>query len=246
MIASSSCGKSKKLNGESTDLAPIFTDKYEEGTLELPTHQKGEQPEESETESVTAEVTSDAPNDEMQETEAETEAAPKPSLRFISYGNGTCAVSGIGSCTDLFVVIPDRSPDGDIVTAIEDKAFYGNKEIKAVEIPSTVSHIGHMAFGECSALVYISVDITNKSFTDISGVLYSKDGTQLLAYPAASGTAELSISVSVTQIADMAFYGCDTLEIIRYDGTLSDWGKIDIGDMNYGLFTASVVCGSGK
>jgi hypothetical protein len=44
----------------------------------------------------------------------------------------------------------------------------------------------------------------------------------------------------------MAFYGCDTLEIIRYAGTLSDWGKIDIGDMNYGLFTASVACSGVK
>ena len=178
------------------------------------------------------------------EHEKETEAPEPPtaSLRFTDYGNGTCAVSGIGSCTDLFIVIPERSPEGSVVTAIEDRAFYGNREIKAVEIPSTVSSIGETAFGNCSALVYISVDKANKAFKDVSGVLYSKDGSMLIAYPSACGATALELSKSVTEIADMAFYGCDTLQVISYSGSLSDWGNIRIGEMNYGLFTASVSC----
>ena len=180
----------------------------------------------------------------FQEPERDTDVpeAPVTSLRFTDYGNGTCAVSGIGSCTDLFIVIPERSPDGSVVTAIEDGAFYGNREIKAVEIPSTVSSIGEKAFGSCSSLVYISVNNANKAFKDVSGVLYSKDGSLLIAYPSACGATTLDLSKSVTGIADMAFYGCDTLQVISYSGSLSDWGNIRIGEMNYGLFTASVSC----
>ncbi len=187
------------------------------------------------------------PTEEVTETETEPPVTfVEESLRFLSYGNGTCAVSGIGSCTDLFIVIPERSPDGDIVTAIEDRAFYNNADIKAIEIPSTISSIGSMAFGGCESLVYISVDKNNKAFTDIGGVLYTKDGTTLLSFPSAGGATTVEISKAVTSIADMAFYGCDDLREIHYGGTLSDWGKILIGETNYGLYTASLSCSGGK
>lgn len=180
-------------------------------------------------------------------TEKKPEPTPEKALKFTSFGNGTCMVSGIGTCVDLCIVIPERSPDGDIVTSIDDKAFYGNTNIKAVQIPSTVTNIGNMAFGGCSSLVYISVDKANKSFSDLDGILYSADLTTLIHYPAARGASNLELSAKLKKICDMAFYGCDTLRTIYYGGTLKDWGKIDIGEMNYGLFTASISCtDSGK
>lgn len=218
-----------------------------EGALELSTQLSDKEPQSTGSDAKES-ATKDSASEERTEkhTEAKTEVpAEQNALRFTDYGNGTCAVSGIGNCTDLFVVIPERSPEGSVVTAIEEKAFFANRDVKAFEIPSTVSSIGNMAFGDCPSLVYISVDKSNKSFTDIAGVLYTKDESVLLHYPSASGSAELFLSSSVTRIADMAFYGCDTLRSIRYEGTLSDWGKITIGEMNYGLFTASVSC-SGK
>ena len=172
------------------------------------------------------------------QTEAETE--PAPSLRFTSYGNGTCGVTGMGSCTDAYVIIPERSPAGDIVVAIEDKAFFENTDIKAVQISSTVTSIGDRAFGGCTSLVYITVDQKNKSFTDIDGILYSKDGSTLIMFPAASRISEITISVKVTKICDMAFFGCDSLTSIKYGGSLQTWSNINIGEGNYGLYSASI------
>ena len=185
------------------------------------------------------------------ETEAETEKkkepVPQKSLKFTSYGNGTCAVSGIGDITDLCVVIPEKSPSGDIVTSIDDLAFYGNKTIRTVQIPSTVTRIGTRAFGNCLALVYISVDATNIAFCDLDGVLYSSDLSTLLHYPAASGASSVEIPFEVKHISDMAFYNCSNLKTVYYNGSFEDWGKIEIGQLNYGLFTASISCaGSGK
>ena len=37
-------------------------------------------------------------------------------LKFTSNGDGTCSVSGIGTCTDTEIVIPPVSPMGDAVT----------------------------------------------------------------------------------------------------------------------------------
>ena len=39
-------------------------------------------------------------------------------LAYISLGNGTCSVSGMGSCTDTCVVIPRTNPSGEIVVSI--------------------------------------------------------------------------------------------------------------------------------
>ena len=44
------------------------------------------------------------------------------------------------------------------------------------------------------------------------------------------------------KICDMAFYNCDSLRKISFGGSMSEWSKILIGDMNYGLYSASVVC----
>lgn len=231
LIVSSACSsKNDKPGGDPTAVGT--------GTVEIPEQYA---PTESESDSKEETVSS---AEEIyateKETETETEEAPKESLRFTSYGNGTCAVSGIGSCTDTCIIIPTKSPDGDIVTTIEVNAFYGNKDIKVIEIPSTITGIEEMAFGECSSLVYISVDKANKSFTDIGGVLYSADLTRLISYPAASGAASINIPISVKHIEPMAFFGCDMLKAVVYEGSLHEWGKIDIGDMNYGLFTAAL------
>lgn len=190
---------------------------------------------ENETEAPAEEPTQ-APTEEPTEDQTE----PAPSLEYISYGNGTCSVSGIGDYKDAYVIIPEKSPSGDVVTAIEDGAFFENPNIIAVQIPSTVMSIGKMAFGGCSALVYVSVDTKNKVYTDINGVLFSKDKTRLILFPSANQTTELSISASVTEIADMAFFSTPYLKYIKYGGALSDWNKIKIGEKNYGIYSASL------
>ena len=208
-----------------------------ESESEIPTEPPTEEPTEEPTEAPTEKPT-EAPTEAPTETEPETE--PEPSLEYISYGNGTCSVKGIGDLKDVYVIIPERSPDGDVVCAIEDKAFFENPSIIAVQIPSTVMDIGSMAFGGCSSLVYISVDSRNKVYTDINGILFSKDKSRLLVFPSANQTTEITISLNVTEIADMAFFSTPHLKYIKYGGTLSDWNKIKIGDKNYGIYSASI------
>jgi len=201
-----------------------------------PTEPETEEPTEAPTVAPT-EPPTEAPETE-EPTEAETE--PPTSLKYMSYGNGTCAVTGIGNYPDVYVMIPEKSPAGEVVVAIDDKAFFENKSIMAVHIPSTVMSIGNMAFGGCSSLIYISVDTNNKMFTDVNGILYSKDKTTLYVFPSANQAGEISISVNVTEIADMAFFPTPSLKHINYGGTLQDWIKIKVGDKNYGLYSASM------
>ena len=203
------------------------TDTLSETNLETDTESPTEAPTETPTEAPTEEPT-------------EPETEPAPSLKYISFDNGTCAVSGIGDVKDVYVVIPEKSPSGDVVVAIEDKAFYENSTVKAVQIPSTVMSIGDMAFGGCSSLVYVSVDEKNRAYIDVDGILYTKDKTKLILLPGANPTSEIFISASVTEIAAMAIYNNSSLKSIKYGGTLSDWNKIKIGDKNYGVYAASL------
>ena len=166
---------------------------------------------------------------------------PQSSLLFLSFGNGTCSVAGIGTYSEQSLIIPAKSPSGDVVTAIEPRAFYENTDIRTVQIPSTVTSIGEMAFSGCSSLVYIVVDGTNRCYRDVNGVLYSADRTVLIAYPAANQATTLELSPKITAIADMALYGCSNLKTIVFSGSPEDWERLDIGSLNYSLFSASVI-----
>ena len=78
-------------------------------------------------------------------------------LAFTSNGDGTCYVSGIGSCTDTDIVIPSISPSGDRVTMIGTMAFSGCSNLVSVIIPEGVTMIGGMAFSNCSNLVSVTI-----------------------------------------------------------------------------------------
>ncbi len=162
-------------------------------------------------------------------------AAPMGMLDFRSNGNGTCAVSGLGTYTSSAVVIPECAPSGDRVIAVDPQAFYGEATITSVQIPATVGMVGNLAFAECPSLNYISVSEHNTAYRSVDGVLYSADMSVLILYPPARAGEALTIYAGTTVIREMAFYRCSYLKLIQYTGSPSQWEKISIGTKNYAL-----------
>ena len=82
-------------------------------------------------------------------------------LEFTSNGDGTCYVSGIGSCEDADIVIPKKSPDRDRVTSIRYEAFAYCYRLTSVVIPDSVTSIGLGAFLNCSSLTSVTFENPN-------------------------------------------------------------------------------------
>ena len=178
------------------------------------------------------------------------------SLRF-DHISGGYAVS-IGTCTDKNVVIPDTY-NGEPVISIANNGFSGS-DIKSIVIPDSVTQIGSGAFDsciwitsitipknvsiigtaafDCYRLQKIEVEEDNEFYKSMDGVLYSKDGKKLVAYPTAKkdekfeipdGVTEVNayafrensrikhviFSHSVTKIGEYAFYNCSELDYIK-------------------------------
>lgn len=78
-------------------------------------------------------------------------------LEYLSNGDGTCGVRGIGTCTDTEILIPTISPDGETVIYILNGAFQNRTELTSVVVPDSVTYIADHAFSGCSGLTSITI-----------------------------------------------------------------------------------------
>ena len=98
------------------------------------------------------------------------------------------------------------------VTSIHNIVFSGCTALKSVKLGSGVTSIDSMTFNNCTALTSFTVDASNPSYAnDEYGVLYNKNKTTLVRYPAGNTRASYAIKSGVTSIGDYAFYGCTVL-----------------------------------
>lgn len=164
---------------------------------------------------------------------------PTPLLDFTSNGNGTCTVSGIGTCLDASVIIPAYAPNGDTVTAIAPRAFYGCPTVTAIHIPATVAFIGNLAFADCKSLAFVSVSPENLAYRAADGVLYSADMSVLILYPPRRAGESFVMPMETTVVREMAFYDAAYLKRVFYRGSAVQWEMISIGSKNYALIAAA-------
>ena len=129
------------------------------------------------------------------------------------------------------VIIPSEI-DGVPVTTIDSNVIAGNSTVKEITIPASVITINSLAFSGglefkvvetyeekeiervvktdsdlSTNLLNIYVDDANTNFKSVDGVLYSKDGYILRAYPNGRTDSSYTIQDGVTQISAGAFAG---------------------------------------
>ncbi len=108
---------------------------------------------------------------------------------------------------------------GSSLREIRDRAFYGCSQLSSVYIGPNVTTIGNGVFASCAQLTAITVDGGNRSYYGENGVLYSRDKTQLIQWPAGltvgnsiDGNCTIgSLESPVRIICARAFEGCTLL-----------------------------------
>lgn len=148
-----------------------------------------------------------------------TDLKPSEGLEFESNGDGTCTIISIGVCTDKDIVIPEKSPAGDVVTLIDEYAFYDIEDVDSITLINCNYEIDKNAFqyGEFTSLNIIGGSpVFNES-----------------AFSSCEDLTSISFSDCNIQVDEYAFYSCGKDASLTFSNCT---GYIDERAFQYGDF----------
>ena len=110
----------------------------------------------------------------------------------------------LNNCGLVSIILPSS------LKSIDARAFASCYSLESVSIPNSVESIAASAFSDCS-LTTISVDKNSRFFTDVDGILFTKDMTAILKFPKNKDFKKYTIPNTTTKIGVEAFYDCELL-----------------------------------
>lgn len=156
------------------------------------------------------------------------------------------------ACSGTEYTVPDTTEK------IGDCAF-NSCTFEKITLGANVSEIGSDVFENCDFLLNIEVSAANKNYKSIDGVLYSKDGKTLIAYPGGRNNKSLKIPEGVKAIGSDALSNGTVTEVyfpssvteipflsygiknIYYGGTEAEFNSIE--NINLKIpYGATVIC----
>lgn len=115
------------------------------------------------------------------------------------------------------------------LTSMFNAVFSGCTKLKSVQIPSTLVNLGtNSPFIGCTSLTEINVCEENPNYKSINGVLYSKDGRKLIAFPC--GLADVTIAEGTETIGYQSFKGNPHITSVHFPASVSDIGQYAFSD----------------
>ena len=142
----------------------------------------------------------------------------------VSYNSTTYSVTSIGNNAFYYSALTQVTiPEG--VATIGNYAFGLCSSLTAVNIPASAINIGDWVFDNCSALTAINVAGSNTAYCSEDGILFNKDKTTLICYPAGKPQLEYTIPSSVTVIGVNAFAYCDALTQLTIPSSVTSIGE---------------------
>ena len=150
-------------------------------------------------------------------------------------------------CNNLKKVILNEG-----VAKIEGSAFVFCSSLEQIKLPQSLMSIGSGAFDNCTSLISVELpdnaiissnafkecknlsDIvisdTNNNYIVKNGILYNKNMTRILCYPAGIKDTEFFVPDTVKTIGDFAFYGTKALESINIPDSVTNIGTDAFGE----------------
>ena len=141
-------------------------------------------------------------------------------------------------------------PEG--VTKIDGSAFIFCSSLEQIKLPQSLTSIGSGVFGDCTSLISIELpdnaiissstfrgcknlskivlSDTNNNYIVKNGILYNKNMTRILCYPAGIKDTEFFVPDTVKTIGDFAFYGTKALESINIPDSVTNIGTDAFGE----------------
>lgn len=113
-----------------------------------------------------------------------------------------------GVSVDRFVV-----PDS--VTLISRNAFWNCRGVRGLVIGKNVDRIGYNPFASCENML---IESESPDFPCIGGIVYDRDGTEILCATDPAAGKEFRVRDGITHIGRGAFSGCKSLERVDLNG----------------------------
>ncbi len=104
-------------------------------------------------------------------------------------------------------------------------AFKDCKSLSEVYIPQSVNTMGTSPFRGCDTLSRIAVAPKSKHFKSVDDILFNKNKSILICYPAEKDKYEYEVPDSVTIISDWAFCECRKLSKITIPDSVYEIGE---------------------
>lgn len=120
--------------------------------------------------------------------------------------------------TDTEYQIPNQT------SSIDRGAFYGDGP-ERILIPASVTNIAEGAFSTCYNLTGIDVASGSNYYKSENGILFSKNGKQLLQYPRKKEDSEYTVPDGVERVCSQAFFACRNLNKITLPGSVTSIGS---------------------
>lgn len=169
---------------------------------------------------------------------------PSDGLSYRLSSDGTYyIVSGIGTCTDSYIMIPDEH-EGLPVHEIGEYAFYYCKTITELGMGDSVKVIGRSAFQGCNALTEVTVgnsvwNIDTSAFYECKSLVKVTLPENRLynirnyAFYGCTSLTTINIPSTITYITPHSFEGCTSLkQIVLPEGVEQLWESAFAGCTN--------------
>lgn len=108
------------------------------------------------------------------------------------------------------------------VIGIKSVAFFNCSLLTGIALPVGLTTVGEYAFSKCNSLLAITVDADNPYYSSLNGVLFNKDMSCLIQYPAGRTESSYTVSNTVTCIEGGAFSGVESLLGVYFKGDKPD------------------------
>ena len=134
-------------------------------------------------------------------------------------GKPVSRVNRFDGCNNITSVVIENG-----ITELGLDAFISCGNLETVTIPKSLVKIEHSAFFGAQNLTTIKVDADNTAFCSVDGVLFSKDKTVLICYPAGKADTSYTVPDTVTELGVHAFAMCNAITEIAIPASVVKMG----------------------